>query len=158
MRYLETLLQDYLYAAELRTHGMDVKQVHEAVTKRFGTAACPNPSRTGVSYMLAPIMRGYPGPRSMNMPHYMFYAPGVKDADIGGKPYSLYPFMLSMSPGRDDTIIMLVGEREKEQILADEKELLDALCSYRSYLGTTAETRARMPNDPLPGTTRTVRA
>ena len=38
----------------------------------------------------------------MNMPHYMFYAPGVTDAGIGGKPFSLYPFMLRMSPGRDD--------------------------------------------------------
>jgi hypothetical protein len=35
---------------------------------------------------------------TMNMPHYMFYAPGVTDADIGGKPFSLYPFMLRMSP------------------------------------------------------------
>jgi hypothetical protein len=58
--------------------------------------------------------------------------------------------MLNMSPGRDDMIIMLVGQTEKEKILADERELLDALCSYRNYLRTTAETRARLPNDPLP--------
>jgi hypothetical protein len=146
----KTLLQDYLAAAELRARGMDSKQAHEEVTKRFGTATYPNPGRVGVSYMLAPIMRGFPGPRTMNMPHYMFYAPNVTDAEIGGKPYSLYPFMLSMSPGRDDVIIMLVGQTEKEKILADGKDLLADLCSYRNYLCTTAETRARMPNDPLP--------
>jgi len=100
--------------------------------------------------MLAPIMRGFPGPRTMNMPHYMFYAPNVTDADIGGKPYGLYPFILSMSPGRDDVIIMLVGQTEKDKILGEGKDLLADLCSYRNYLCTSAETRARMPNDPLP--------
>src|SRR5437899_6783967 len=30
----KTLLQDYLYAAELRARGMDVRQVHREVTKR----------------------------------------------------------------------------------------------------------------------------
>ena len=141
-----TLLEDYIYAAELRARGMDAKQVHHEVTKRFGPAY-PSPARSGVSYMLAPVMRGFPGPRTMNMPHYMFYAPNITDADIGGKPYSHYPFILSMSPGRDDVIIMLVGESEKERILVESKDLQAELCSYRNFLCTTAETRARMPNN-----------
>lgn len=154
----KTLLQDYFYAAELRARGMDSKQVHEAVTKRFGTSASPNPSRTGVAYMIAPIMRGYtsaPGPVTMNMPHYMFYAPGVKDAEIGGHGFSKqYPFILNMSPGRDDYIILLVGEAEKAKIIEDSKELLNDLCSYREYLCTTPETRARTPIDKFPEPTR----
>jgi hypothetical protein len=84
---------------------MDAKEVHLEVTKKVGTKDYPNPARTGVAYMIAPVMRGWtarPEPVTMNMPHYMFYAPGVTDADIGGKPFSLYPFMLRMSPGRDD--------------------------------------------------------
>ena len=153
----KTLLQDYFYTAELRAHGMDSKQVHDAVTKRFGTAASPNPSRTGVAYMIAPVMRGYtsaPGPVTMNMPHYMFYAPGVKDAEIGGHSYSKqYPFILNMSPGRDDYIILLVGEAEKAKILEDSKSLLNDLCSYRNYLCTTPETRDRSPIDKIPEAT-----
>ena len=39
----KTLLQDYFYAAELRARGMNSEQVHDAVTKRFGTSASPNP-------------------------------------------------------------------------------------------------------------------
>jgi hypothetical protein len=147
----KTLLQDYLYAAELRAGRMDSKQVHEAVTSRFGTPSYPNPSHTGVAYMIAPIMRGYtsaPGPVTMNMPHYMFYAPGLKDADIGGNGFSKqYPFILDMNPGRDDYIILLVGEAEKAKILEESKDLLNELCSYRNYLCTTAETRARTPID-----------
>jgi len=146
----KTLLQDYLYAAELRARGMDAKQVHFEVTKKFATADYPNPARTGVAYMIAPVMRGFvkgSEPATMNMPHYMFYAPNVSDEDIGGKPFSLYPFMLRMSPGRDDVIILLVGETEKAAILEQSKDLLADLCSYRNYMCTTAATRARMPND-----------
>lgn len=150
----KTLLQDYFYAAELRARGMDAKQVHESVIRRFGTTAAPNPSRTGIAYMIAPVMRGYtaaPGPVTMNMPHYMFYAPGVTDADIGGHGFDKqYPFVLGMSSGRDDYIILLVGEAEKAKILENSKPLLDDLCSYRIYLCTTAETRARTPIDKAP--------
>jgi hypothetical protein len=146
----KTLLQDYMYAAELRARGMDVKQVHNEVTSRLGSPAYPNPSRTGIGYMTAPVMRGLvrSGVATMNMPHYMFYAPNLKDADIGGNGFSKqYPFMLSMSPGRDDYIILLVGEAEKEKIISDSKDLLAGLCSYRDYLCTTGETRARTPFD-----------
>ena len=150
----KTLLQDYFYAAELRARGMNSEQVHDAVTKRFGTSASPNPSRTGVAYMIAPIMRGFTSgikPVTMNMPHYMFYAPGVKDADIGGHGFSKqYPFILDMSRGRDDYIVLLVGEAEKAKILEDSKDLLNDLCSYREYLCTTSQTRTRTPIDKVP--------
>lgn len=144
-----TLLQDYLYAAELRARGMDAKQVNHEVTKRFGTAAAPNPSRVGVAYMIAPIMRGFihSGVATMNMPHYMFYAPKVTDKDIGGNGFGQYPFMLSMGPGRDDVIIMLVGEAEKAKILKEHKDLLAQLCAYRDYLCTTDATRKRKPTE-----------
>ena len=143
----KTLLQDYLLAAELRARGMTSPQVNQAVTKRFGTPAAPNPAHTGISYMIAPIMRGFihSGVGTMNMPHYMFYAPGLTNKDIGGAGYGQYPFMLSMAPGRDDVIILLVGETEKARILEDSKDLQKDLCAYRTYLCTTAETKARTP-------------
>jgi hypothetical protein len=144
----KTLLQDYIYAAELRALGMNAKQVHDELTKKLGTPTYPNPSRSGVSYMIAPIMRGYthgPVPATMNMPHYMFYAPNVKNKDIGGTSFGPYPFILSMSPGRDDYIILLVGETEKAKILSESKDLLADLCRYRDYLCTTDATRARTP-------------
>jgi len=84
----------------------------------------------------------------MNMPHYMFYAPNVRDTDIGGNGFSKeYPFVLSMNTGRDDYIIVLVGEAEKTKILLESNGLLSELCSFRDYLCTTAATRARTPID-----------
>jgi len=145
-----TLLQDYLRAAELRARGMDSKQVHDEITKHFGTAASPNPSHTGIAYMIAPIMRGFvhAGVATMNMPHYMFYAPNLKDSDIGGNGFSkVYPFILSMNTGRDDYIIVLVGESEKNKIIEQSKDLLADLCSYSDYLCATDATRARTPFD-----------
>src|SRR5262249_9775911 len=146
-----TLLRDYLSAAELRARGLDSKQTHQEVTKKFGTSDCPNPSRTGIAYMIAPVMRGFTAasePQTMNMPHYMFYAPNLKDADIGGNGFSKqYPFMLGMSSGRDDYIIILVGETDKAHILADSQHLLDQFCSYRDFMCTTAATKARTPVD-----------
>jgi hypothetical protein len=50
-----------------------------------------------------------------------------------------------MNQGRDDYIILLVGETEKAKILVDSKDMLAQLCSYRDYLCTTAATRARTP-------------
>ncbi len=44
------------------------------------------------------------------------------------------PFILSMSPGRDDVIILLVGETEKAEILLESKDLLAELC-FKSWGG-----------------------
>jgi hypothetical protein len=52
---------------------------------------------------------------------------------------------LSMSPGRDDVIIMLVGESEKAKILSESKDLVTELCSYRDFLCTTETTLTQMP-------------
>jgi hypothetical protein len=146
----KTLLQDYLLTAELRAQGMDAKQAHQQIVTRFGSTAYPNPSRAGIAYMIAPLHRAYgPGPEpiSMNMPHYMFYAPGLKDADIGGNGFSTtYPFVMSTTGlGRDDVIIMVVGETEKAGLLRESSDLLTRLCSYRAYLCTTSATR-HLPN------------
>ena len=75
----------------------------------------------------------------------MFYAPNVENKDIGGNSFGQYPFVLSMSPGRDDVIILLVGETEKAKILLESNDLLAELCSYRDYLCTTDATRGRTP-------------
>ena len=94
--------------------------------------------------MTAPLMRTYPAPdatevMTMSLPHYMFYAPNIKDADIGGKPLSQYPFVLPMGPGPHDVIILLVGETEKARMVADSADLLKELCTFRKYLCLSTE-------------------
>ena len=125
--------------AQMRARGLPPEQVYEEIMKRFGNGTYQKPARSGISYMIAPLMRSYPAPNATEVvtfsgPHYMFYAPNVKDADIGGKPFSPYPFLLPQGPGPHDVIILLVGEAEKAKILADSSDLLKELCTYRTYL------------------------
>src|ERR1700688_3759133 len=58
-------------------------QIKNIVIDRIRKGIYKAPARTGISYMLAPVMRTYPGKPdhhdviTMNMPHYMFYAPYI---------------------------------------------------------------------------------
>jgi hypothetical protein len=129
----------WMDVAQMRARGLPPRQVYEEIMKRFGNGTYQKPARSGISYMTAPLMRSYPAPSATEVvtfsgPHYMFYAPNVKDADIGGKPFSPFPFVLTQGPGAHDVIILLVGETEKAKILAESGDLLNELCTYRKYL------------------------
>jgi hypothetical protein len=134
------IMQVYLDVAKLRAGGKHTAtQVHDLVRDRFQQGSYRAPARAGVSYMLAPLMRTYPQPGSkdlvtMPMPHYMFYAPGVANQDIGGKPFSEHPFILNAAGGPHGYIILLAGEAERAKILAEHQALLKQLCDYRAYL------------------------
>ena len=133
------MLPVWMDAARMRANGLTPKQVYDGIMNKFSDGTYQKPARTGISYMTAPLMRTYPSydateVMTMILPHYMFYAPNIKDADIGGKPLSQYPFVLPMGPGPHDVIILLVGETEKARIVADSADLLKGLCSYRKYL------------------------
>jgi len=125
--------------AQMRARGLTPKQIYEETMKKFDNGTYQKPARSGIAYMAAPLMRSYPAPdatevMTMALPHYMFYAPNVKNADVGGKPGSPYPFILPQGPGPHDVIILLAGETERTKILADSSDLLHDLCSYRKYL------------------------
>jgi hypothetical protein len=130
----------WMDAAKLRAEGkLNAEELKQEITRRFKNGTYRVPARSGVSYMIAPLMRTYHSTSfedkdvmTMNGPHYMFYAPHVKDSDIGGKFNSPYPFMLST--GGQDYIILLVGDAERETINRESEELLKKLCAYRSFL------------------------
>jgi hypothetical protein len=96
--------------------------------------------------MVGPLMRTAGPPdmkiHTMAMPHLMFYAPYLTDEDIGAAPdlsvhsSLLYPFIDKHTEGNaeESYMIQLIGEAEKAKILADEKPLLDELCTYREVL------------------------
>ena len=106
-------------AAKMRAAGkLSPMEVKQEIARRYEDGTYRPPSRAGISYMIAPLMRTYPNPDlrnhdvvTMNMPHYMFYATHVTDNDIGGGQFnSLNPFVLNA--GGQDYIIMLVGDAE----------------------------------------------
>lgn len=139
-----TILSLYFEVARLRLTGKYTPtEIKNIVIDGFNTGKFKAPSRTGVAYMLAPIMRTYtspfPDPKnksviSMRMPHYMFYAPDVKNEEIGGKVFSPYPFIFNPGGRKHGYIIMMAGEMETNNIIKEQKDLLKRLAKFRNYL------------------------
>lgn len=135
-------LRVYMDTAELRAQGRTAELVRREIERRYQQKAdaYTAPTRPGLSYMVAPMMRTYPSPNSsdkhvmtMSLPHLMFYAPNASAADIGETPPpSPYPFILE--PGPHGYMIVLLGEAERARIVADNADLLKRLCDYRAFL------------------------
>ncbi len=142
----KTYLKTIMDAAALRAQGMSAPALKAEVDKRYRDKTYEIPEKPGVSYMVGPVMRAVGPPdmqvHTMAMPHLMFYAPFVTNADIGAAPdfndrSSLaYPFLDKHTEGGAEHgyIIQLLGEAETAKILGDEKQLIDDLCAYRDVL------------------------
>jgi hypothetical protein len=147
--------------ARLRAEGkLSAEDLKAEIMRRFKDGVYRSPARPGISYMIAPIMRLYMGPDSrdiatMNMPHYMFYAPNMTSADFGGgKVFGPYPYLAN--PGPHAYMILHVGVAEKAEINRENEDLLKEICAYRSIYCLDAAASARF--DPggvkMPGHAR----
>jgi hypothetical protein len=133
-------LRVYMDTAAMRAKGVTAEAVKKEIAQRFAKKTYVAPTRMGLSYMLAPLMRTYPNPDladnsvvTMSMPHHMIYAPNLTDKDIGGAPPpSPYPFIFEQGP--QGYMILLLGEQEKAKLLGESKGLLADLCAYQRVL------------------------
>jgi hypothetical protein len=128
----------YADVEEMRASGkFTAVQIKDIMTERFHKGYYKAPARPGISYMVAPIMRAYddasPTVLTMSIPHYMFYAPYISEADIGGNSPSGGPMILGDGKGPHGYIIIPAGKMEKAKIMEENKELLKRLTDYQSY-------------------------
>src|SRR5471030_2478584 len=139
----------YEEAAAMRASGkFTALQARNIILDKIKKGIYKAPARAGLSYMLAPVMRTYPAKPddhtvlTMHMPHYMFYAPYLTNADIGNTPDGRQDGPMLVSPeamflGERKApyayIIVPAGEKEKAKILADNKDLLKRLADYSPY-------------------------
>jgi hypothetical protein len=141
----KTILKVFLEVASMRASGKyTAMQIRDTVIQRVKNGIYKAPSKPGISYMLAPMMRTYPGTKeivSMHLPHYMFYAPYLTNEDIGGKPASEHPVVFSPSEnvlgvGKSpfNYIVLPAGKIESARIIEEHKSLLKRLAEYKSYL------------------------
>ena len=136
----KTFLKVIMDAAMLRIQGMSPAALKAETENRYKNKTYQVPEKAGLSYMVAPIMRTWMLPdwqvHTMPMPHLMFYAPNIKNEDIGAVPNSslLYPFIFKEGIAEQSYMIQLIGEAEKARIMDDERSLLDDLCTYRDVL------------------------
>jgi len=126
-------------------------QIKDSIIERIKKGIYKAPARTGMSYMLAPVMRVYPTTPdnkvavTISMPHYMFYAPYVTFSDVGIKPDATEgPMMvnpgewvLGERKGPYGYIIVPANGTEKIKIVNDNKDLLKRLADYKSYFKIT---------------------
>jgi hypothetical protein len=147
--------------ARLRAEGrLSAEELKAEIMRRFKDDVYHSPTRPGISYMIAPVMRLYMGPESkdiatMNMPHYMFYAPNMTKADFGGgRTFGEYPYLAN--PGPHAYMILHVGAAEKAEINRENADLLKEICAYRSIYCLDASASSRL--DPggvsMPGHAR----
>jgi hypothetical protein len=140
----KTYLKVIMDTATLRAQGMDPVALKAEIENRYRNKIYKAPEKPGLSYMVAPVMRTVGPPdmkvHTMPMPHLMFYAPSITNEDIGAVPNLsvhsslLYPFIDKQGIAEQSYVIQLIGEAEKAKIMADEKNLLVALCAYRASL------------------------
>jgi hypothetical protein len=143
-----TIFPMYRDAAAMRASGkLTPQQIRDTVIYRIHKGIYKAPARGGISYMLAPVMRVYTGKpgdnnvMTMNMPHYMFYAPYVTGADVGLNPDSQKgPWLvnsgdavLGARKSPEGYFIMPADEAAKAKIMADGKSLLKRLADYSPY-------------------------
>ncbi|HYD55117.1 MAG TPA: hypothetical protein VEA99_20950 [Gemmatimonadaceae bacterium] len=139
-----THLRAIMDAAELRARGTSPHALKAEIARRYDAGTYRLPAKAGLSYMLAPVFRttGLPDMKvkTIVMPHLMFYASGVTNADIGAlpdvaDPASLaYPFIDRQGHAEQSYMIQMMGATETARILAEEKALIDDLCAYRELL------------------------
>jgi hypothetical protein len=138
-----TLMPIFFEIAAMRASGKyTAMQLKDIVIKRVKDGTYKAPPRTGVCYMLGPLMRSNPGQgmMTMMMPHYMFYAPYIDDADLGEGSDIHLPFIISTGDALDKAhsifnyIGMAAGKTERAKIEEDNKELLKRLAAYKPFL------------------------
>jgi hypothetical protein len=137
----------YMDVAAMRASGKyNATQIRDSIISRINAGVYKAPSKPGMSYMLAPMMRVFPGnpdvkePISISMPHYMFYAPYLTEENARYKPgtegLSLANpdnAILGDGKGPYGYVIVPATESEKAVIVADGKDLLARLAAYKPY-------------------------
>ena len=134
-----THMRVYFDVATERARGTEPAKLKELINRRFADGYYGPPERPGIAYMLAPIVRGYQRAEehdhvvTFSLPHYMYYAPGVTNEDLGARGFSVeHPFMLYRAPHPHGLIIHIAGEKERMTIREDRKELLARLCALKT--------------------------
>ncbi len=124
-------------AAEMQASGTPPGELKKIIKDRYQTGYYKAPERTGISYMLSPILRTYFNPEksdhvvTMNYPHVMYYAPNVSQEDIGGgKLGGMYPFVIL--PGPHGYFIQPIDLTERAAINKEYEEMLARLCKIKA--------------------------
>ena len=146
----KTIMPVYVDVAAMRASGKySPVQIRDTVIARIRGGYYKAPSRPGISYMEAPMMRVYtsnnPGNNhvaSVSMPHYMYYAPYLTYSDLGldsnstQEPFLVNPDAMVLGDGEKgpyEYLITPLNEAETAKIRESGQSLLKRLEEYKPY-------------------------
>jgi hypothetical protein len=144
----KTIMLVYLDVAVMRASGKySPVQIRDTVIARIKRGYYKAPSRPGISYMEAPVMRVYTSNNPNNntvaavsMPHYMYYAPYLTHSDLGidsnstQEPFLVNPdAMVLGKKGPYTYLITPLNEAETAKIRESGQALLKRLEDYKAY-------------------------
>jgi hypothetical protein len=149
-----TIFRAYFDVAAMRATGkFSAAQVTDSIKRGIISGVYQAPSKPGMSYMLAPLMRVYesspPNNKivTVNGPHYMPYAPYLTAEDVRYEPGT--KGMIFGNPGESivgvrkypfGVFIVLSSASERAVIIEEGKDLLKRLAEYKDYFKTDSDT------------------
>ncbi len=108
-----SLFQADLRRVKLAEQGKSLEEIEKIVAEEYRTGKIPVPKRGGIAFMMATqTVHNHKTDSTDKVfpPHLMFYAPYVKNSDIGAKPEDFAshrrPFVLN--EGKPDAMILVV--------------------------------------------------
>src|SRR5580700_7501301 len=118
-----TILSAFADDAVLRLKGATDEEVERQLAQGFEQGRYRPPARPGIAYMLSPAAYMLEkGKLTRSVPHTMFYAPFLTNADIGG---IMGRTAFVDRPGPHGMIIVIAGQKEREALLAESQALVD---------------------------------
>lgn len=112
-----TILPVMLQVGELLAQGKPASEIKREIDRGFAEGRFHSPAKAGIAYMLAGDIKFDPKSRKLSTaefpPHYMIYAPGVSNDDIGTTREGMQktpglPFIYSGYSGGTRTAYMIV--------------------------------------------------
>jgi hypothetical protein len=118
-----TILPAFADDAVLRLKGASDQEVERQLAEGFEQGRYRPPARPGIAYMLSPATYMLEdGKLARSVPHTMFYAPFLTNADIAGMPGKS---AFVDRPGPHGMIIVVAGQKEREALLHESQALVD---------------------------------
>lgn len=113
--------------AKLREQELPPAQLRERIQEGFRSGRYRAPERTGMSFMISPVLNIPDGKGGVwnYPPHFMFYAPHLTNAEQDSTPDHSHHFLPWVNDeGPHGMIIVPVGEAEREALRRDSAELI----------------------------------
>lgn len=142
---MQTIALAVFDKAKYYRQGLSNEEIFIKINAGFASGKYVAPRKPGAIYMLSPFNK-VPDHRQGwkifdYVPHIMYYAPNITNDDIGvpkslhtGDPdyvYSGLPYLPILGP--HGFIVQALGERERAQIIADYKEMIERLLEYVDF-------------------------